>query len=277
MNVSILYIAIGKYEVLWDEFYQSAKKHLFKSHQVHFYLFTDSARLLSLSYSDVKVISKPNYGWPGNTLYRFHFFKDIESDIKSDDYTFFFNANALFVRDIDNEILPDDYEDLVVATHFKANKQHPLKWPYDRNKKSTAFVEFGSEGRVYAQACFIGAKTEEFIKCTNQLSNNIEIDDKNGVCALWHDESHFNNYIINKRIKILPYSYVYPEVLGLPGEINILMRSKERYANLITLRGEKKGILKLSMKKINNQKYKLWLQYNYLMHKYFKKGNKNEL
>lgn len=265
-NIAVLYICIGRYSVMWQEFYESAKKNLFNEENVHYYVFTDTEELLSLKYGDVTFIREKDYGWPGNTLYRFRMFTKIVDEIAKSDYTYFFNANACFVKPISEELIPRDGNNLIMAQHFKMQGLNPIEYTYDRNKKSKAYVPWGN-GRDYVQACFIGGTGKEIAKMSTELAKNIEIDDNNGVIAKWHDESHVNHYIIDKKYTLLPYSYVYPEVLNLPVEINILMRNKERYADLGVLRYGKKSLARIAKEKAKNQWPKIQTCYHLALNK----------
>ena len=40
-----------------------------------------------------------------------------------------------------------------------------------------------------------GGKTIDFLKMSDLLEKNIDIDEKNNYIAIWHDESHLNKYI----------------------------------------------------------------------------------
>lgn len=265
MKIGVLYIALGRYSVMWSEFYQTARQHFFTSDNVHFYIFTDD---LDIETGDnVTIISTKNYGWPGNTLYRFKMFLSISSTLKDFDYLFFFNANALFMADIGAEILPTKEEKLVSVEHFAYINSHPSQIGYDRNKKSTAYVPWKQEPSTYFQACLIGGEGKEFLNMCEVLAKNIDIDDKNGVCARWHDESHFNHYLINKTIKVLPKTYALPEFLiGDNMRPIIKMRDKQKYANLSILRkGRKQSIKDKVSFKISNLLFKL----NCFVHKLF--------
>jgi hypothetical protein len=50
------------------------------------------------------------------------------------------------------------------------------------------------------------------------MKNNIDIDMKNGVIAVWHDESHLNKFIVDHRTEsaILNPGLAYPEHWKLP-------------------------------------------------------------
>ena len=55
---------------------------------------------------------------------------------------------------------------------------------------------------------------EECKELVSTLAENNRIDDKNGVMALWHDESQINRYFLSNLDKVhtLHPQYAYPEV-----------------------------------------------------------------
>lgn len=255
MKIAILYICIGKYSVFFDEFYESAEKHLFEDSEKFFYVWTDDKSLLKKSLYNVQFRVANDLGWPKNTLYRFKYFNEIIDEISDFEYVYFFNANAMFVKDISTEIMPKK-SNLILAQHFKFINRDNYDYPYERNKKSTAFVEWG-DGKDYIQACFFGATSEEMKRIITELDYNITKDEENSIVAIWHDESHLNKYIIEKSYDILPPSYVYPESLHLDIDINILMRNKERYGSLTTIRNQNNSYSSLIITKLKNQRFKI--------------------
>lgn len=54
-----------------------------------------------------------------------------------------------------------------------------------------------------------GGRSEAFLKMSRICAENTRIDEKNGVMALWHDESHLNKYILDKNPLILLPNYSY--------------------------------------------------------------------
>ena len=79
------------------------------------------------------------------------------------------------------------------------------------------------------QGAFNGGRSKEFLQMCEQLSKNTHEDLENNVIALWHDESHLNKYIINRRYKTLPCNYSYPEGWNIEeykDDIKILLRDK---------------------------------------------------
>lgn len=261
MKIAVLYICIGKYTVLWPEFYDSARKYLFTSDNVHYFVYTDSDCLKrQLSHlPDVTAIAERNHGWPGNTLFRFEMFLRIKQILKDFDFIYFFNANTQFLSKIDEDILPNANE-LVVAEHFAMKNIDPILFEYDRNKKSEAYVPYGKESTHYVQAALIGGRADAFLLMCKLCASNIEKDLQNEVVARWHDESHLNKYILDKSVKILPLSYIYPEILlsqVADGEPKILMRDKTRYASLSVLRYGKRRIWDIIFEKLEFQRRKI--------------------
>lgn len=267
MKIAILYICIGRYSVMWEEFYQTSKRYLFDDDDKDYYVFTDDVLIAQLDLPDVTVKTVKDLGWPGNSLYRFRMFLQVADEMESYDYIYYFNANACFVKPISSEIIPQGSASIIAAQHFRQEGIDNIKYGYDRNKKSTAFVQWGQEGQHYVQACFIGASGSEMLHMCRELAANIDIDEKNGVTAKWHDESHFNKYLIGKVYTLLPVSYVYPEILNLPIEVNILMRSKERYADLCVLRYGKKRVMQAFVEKLLYQWRKIENECHYIFKK----------
>ena len=63
----------------------------------------------------------------------------------------------------------------------------------------------------------------------NKLTQNVETDEKNGIMAIWHDESHLNKYINEikgTKINILNPGYCYPENWNLPFKKKLLALQK---------------------------------------------------
>lgn len=261
MKIAVLYICIGKYTILWPEFYESSKKYFFTKDQVHYFVFTDSEEFINSleDKSDITCVKTQNYGWPGNTLFRFRMFLQIKEPLQCFDYIYFFNANACFRTEINKDVLPDSNE-LVVAEHFAMRDIDPVLFEYDRNKRSQAYVPYGKEGEHYVQAAMIGGDSDTFLSMCKECSSNVEKDFRGGVVARWHDESHLNKYILGKKIKLLPLIYIYPEVLLSEidsDSVRILMRDKTKYASLTVLRYGNRSFWDLFTEKLEFQRRKV--------------------
>ena len=257
MKIAILYIGIGNYEIFWDDFYSSCEHLLLTESEKSYFVFTDSNRLLNLSLKNVEFIYQKNLGWPGNTLYRFHMFYSITEKLKEFDYIIFYNANAIMNQKITEDELLPQVEDFAFARHFRFEKSNNCFFPYDRNKKSEAYVKYG-DGKDYVQACFLCGKGEAMLNMICALKHNIDMDEKKRVVARWHDESHVNKYIIDKKYRLLGVEYICPqnELYSNKYDAKVYMRIKTDYLPLDKMRMQKKSICSLIYQKIINQIYK---------------------
>lgn len=208
--------------MFWKGFYESAETYLLAGHNKQYFLFTDASEIEYANSSNVKIIFQEKLGWPYDTLMRFAIFKKVEDELKKYDYVYFFNANMQFVDYVGDEIFPSENENGLVAVIHPGyyNLKH-IDFPYERNMKSKAYIPF-YKGEKYLMGSLNGGRSEEYIRLINTLNDNINIDLKKGIVAVWHDESHLNRYLLNKKIKKLSPEYAFPEILSseykLPSE-----------------------------------------------------------
>ena len=227
MEIGILYICVGRYKIFWKDFYISCEKNFLPNHSKFYFVFTDSDEIDFSNNSNIKIIYQKKMGWPYDTLYRFKMFQNIKANAFSLDYVFFFNANALIIEEIGDNILPQN-ETLVGVQHPCHNNRNPDTYIYERNPKSTAFVGKG-EGEFYFMGSFSGGKALAYYNMIDYLVDQIEIDENNDIIAIWHDESHLNKYFISHQPKVLDSSYAYPEEMLLPYRKFILLRDKNKF------------------------------------------------
>lgn len=102
MRIGILYMCSGKYERYFDSFYESSKEFFLNGHEKHFFVFTDSPRIMKeySGFPDITIHEQKTLGWPLHTLMRFWMFSMIQSELEKFDYLYFFNANFLFVDSV---------------------------------------------------------------------------------------------------------------------------------------------------------------------------------
>lgn len=229
MSIGILYIAIGKYITFWESFYESIESYFIQGYDKNYYIFTDSEDVLFSEKHNIYVVKTEDKGWPLNTLLRFSMFESIASDLVENDYLFFFNANLICVDTITEDFLPKD-KNLLVAVHPGYINAEEARKPFCRNKKSTAFVPFGTEA-IYVQGALNGGKTGPFLDMIKELAENVQIDYSRGIVANVHDESHLNRYIIGRNdVKYVGPEYIFPEGYDLEVDnIYMLSRDKSRF------------------------------------------------
>lgn len=232
-KVAILYICTGRYDVFWKDFYESYEKLFLPRSLKDYFVFTDAKQLIYKDRDNVHVIFQESLGWPDNTLMRYHMFLGIREQLETYDYIYFMNANCQCMTEItEEEFLPKQDKPLIVVQHPSFYADGNEKFTYDRNPKSTAYIPMG-EGKVYVCGGVNGGTAEAFLAMSEEIAKNVDIDKRNKVIALWHDESHINRYIVSHDQYIMQTpAYCYPEGKELPFEMKILIREKAKWINV---------------------------------------------
>lgn len=237
IQVAILYICTGKYDVFWKEFFDSYEENFLPDTLKEYFVFTDAEKLYGEDECNrIHKIYQQRLGWPDDTLMRYHMFDTISDKLIRFDYIFFMNANCKCVTRIsEQEFLPVE-KDIVVVQHPGAYQKKPKHYTYDRNPKSTAYIKRG-QGQYYVCGGINGGKAVAYIELIKELKRNVDIDKENDVVARWHDESHINHYILehDNWIMLSP-SYCYAEGWNLPFEAKIIVRDKSKYFDVISVK-----------------------------------------
>lgn len=244
MRIAVLYIGTGRYTIFWEEFYKSCEKFFIKNAEKHYFFFTDSKEFETGG--NVTVTPQENLGWPLITCLRYKIFNKIHDELKNYDYIFFFNGNMEFIKPVTaEEFLPTTEQGGLVAVLHPLNKrtENPDEFPYERSPKSNACIAKG-QGKYYFQAAILGGKAEETLKMFKECEKMTDDDLKNNIIPIFHDESMFNKYILDKKYLKLGYEYMQsahgkPWVKFMP-EVKIIQRDKAKlkYGGHAWLRGE---------------------------------------
>lgn len=246
MRIGILYICTGRYSIFWRKFYKSAEHYFMQGYPCirEYYVFTDAPFLYGeIENNHIHRIYQDNLGWPRNTLMRYHMFLSIRERLEREtDYLYFFNANMQFRMPVGTEFLPEKHSNgLVGCVHPVFYNKSNLKFDYDRNPVSTAFIPEGM-GEIYYAGGLNGGRTQAFLKMSETIRDNIDEDDKKGVIAIWHDESHINRYFLDNPPKNLSPAYCYPEGWKLPYPEIIRLFDKNKIGGHAYLRGKKRNM-----------------------------------
>ena len=245
MKIAILYICTGKYTVYWKQFYESCEKYFLFKHSKSYFVFTDNNNFEYSEKENIIWTKQHKLGWPHDTLMRFDMFLKVEKQLEKFDYIFFFNANMHFVKEVySDEILPNaiDCHLMGVIHPFFTLVTNPEDFPYERNKKSLAYIS-KKHGENYFMGGLNGGKSKKYLELINKLNINIKKDEEKGIIAKWHDESHLNNYFLNKNIKKLSPIYGCPE--GMEDKFpnpKIIILDKEKFGGHDLLREKKESI-----------------------------------
>lgn len=196
------------FTIATGEYYNLFVKNLFNSLNTHikfdfdFICFTDNTQN-----DDIKKIKIKHLNWPFGTLMRYHNIIDNKELFNSYEYVLYFDADMLVVSDIKKD---DILGEFVVVLHPGFYKKPLSEYTYERNKNSTAYMK-ETDGIDYYQGCIQGGTTNNFLKMCEHVKNNIDIDLKQNIIAIYHDESHLNKYtFLNIPDKILSPEYACP-------------------------------------------------------------------
>jgi hypothetical protein len=233
MKIAIFTISLGKYDIFFDEFYNTVNDLFLPNHEKKFFIFTDKK---FEEKENLVQIEQQKLGWPYDTMMRFHFLNKIKDEISKFDYVYFFNINMKVLKPIGDEVIPGKNNDYLMGCNHPLHYNWPVhRLPYERNPNITCHVKL-NEGKWYYQGCFNGGRVQEFLEMSEQLEKNVELDLSKKLIPVWHDESQLNWYYKSKNPLLLPYTYIYPEGMSLPGTPIMIQRDKWRYMDKQNLR-----------------------------------------
>lgn len=226
MKIAILYICTGKYNQFFKDFYESSEKYFLKDDaERQYHVFTDDMNLSDAP--NVHLNYKKYEGFPMDSLFRFDMFLRVKEEILKCDYAYFFNANMMFVAPVGMEFLPKKSEMTAVI--------HPGKYktwfasclyPYERNKKSLAYIAPYEGDYHYYMGSLNGGTSKAFVAFAEECSKRTHADYDNDIIAMVHDESHLNKYMRDVKGEGLSTEYAYPEGWNLSFEPKIIIRDK---------------------------------------------------
>lgn len=239
-KIGILYICTGPYKVFWNEFYLTSEKFFLKNTEKHYFVFSDQNVENTGENDRVHTILIKNMPWPLVTLLRYHFFLSIEEQLKEMDYLMFSNSNMKFVTNVEeDEFLPrlEKNEDLFVVEHPGYCMRPSCYAPFERNRKSTAYVPYSYRGK-YVIGAMNGGTASSFLEMARIIAKNTDEDLKHNYIAKWHDESQLNHYIATyHRYRLLTPAFCYPVGFDLPVEKKIVGVSKQDKFDVEKMKG----------------------------------------
>ncbi|MBQ6772458.1 MAG: hypothetical protein IJP48_00175 [Synergistaceae bacterium] len=251
-SIGILYICTGKYIAFWESFHESFEKYFLPDTIKNYYILTDKPENITQS-ERVKAYYIDPMPWPLITLLRFHYFTRFKDEIINNDYLMFANSNFVCREVIqEEEFLPNDNQELSCVIHPGFYNRKARWCPYERNRKSRAYVPYNIEGK-YVMGSLICGHSDKFMKMSEILASRINEDFNNRVIALWHDESQFNRYVLenSNSKRYLSPSFAYPEGWDLPFDDKLELLDKSKFFSVYTFKGYTKPELSLIEKIIN--------------------------
>lgn len=218
-GVALCVFATGRYKEFLETVVGTARRHLRLGVPLSIVTFTDE--LPSPSLADIR-LRVPYLLWPKGTLYRYRWLYEQSQTLRQFRWIYLCDADMEFVSHVGQEILGS-----FVATVHGGHVGKPYyTLPYERNPRSTAFVPHTAGNRYYAGG-FQGGISWLYLHACKKLAADIESDERRGFTAAWHDESHWNAYLVGHDPQIsLPPEYCWGEPAGLNPNAKILALDK---------------------------------------------------
>jgi histo-blood group ABO system transferase len=223
MKIGVLIIATNKYTDFLKPLIESADSFFLKNIDVTYFVFTNKDIDIQTNRKVTKVFTN-HKEWPWMTLGRYRIFADNYDKLSDMDYLFYCDADMRFVGHVGVEILGDRVG--TIHPGYFSNP-HSSNNALEKRSESLAYLPPNTIRHYYAGG-FNGGTSEEFLKMSNIISNNIDIDLNNhNIIAVWHDESHMNKYFFENRPTLeLSPSYCYPESWNIPFDKILLALDK---------------------------------------------------
>ncbi|MDR0575926.1 MAG: hypothetical protein LBG96_18200 [Tannerella sp.] len=244
MKVGIFYIGVARYSVFWKDFYLSSEKYFLPGIDKQYFVFTDNDDEITSSLSNCeKILGGDNYtsqannvtiyhqesfgSWVKNVLYRYKMILGHQEDYADCDYLYFFNANTLFRKKVTpKEFIPQKKDNYLIALSpdFYIG-HHKDSWPYERRPESCACIPYG-KGDYYYQSAIYGGRKQEYLELLRTCDEWVRKDEEKDIVACIGDESHFNKYLLDKRVKVVGSKYGKGEDVGFYWYCKIILRDK---------------------------------------------------
>ncbi|MEI6178760.1 MAG: glycosyltransferase [Verrucomicrobiota bacterium] len=223
-KIGVCVIATAHYRMFVSPLLRSIRRNFLPGHEVTVFLFTDGGQAPA---PDLRVIRVPHEGWPGMAIRRYPIFREHAAQFADMDYLFYLDADMRVIGKVGEEILGD----LVGIVHPGFHDKPRAKFTYETRRQSTAYIA-PHEGSHYYCGAFQGGTTGAYLDAVRTMAENIDCDMSGGITAVWHDESHWNRYLIDRRPSlVLSPSYCwYPDGRSaeFEGKVAVVLKDAAR-------------------------------------------------
>lgn len=208
MRIGLCVVATGKYRRFVGPLWDSARRFFLTGHDVRLLVFSDAPPPVRCEW--VATAHRP---WPGPTLYRYHILLEAENRLRACHYVFYCDADMRFVAPVGEEVLGRH----VAVLHPGFFAKPACEFTYERRPQSRAYVPPGAGTHYYAGG-FQGGRSGDFLCAAKAMRQAIDDDLRQNLVAVWHDESHWNRYCLDRPPSVvLPPTYCCPESWPMPG------------------------------------------------------------
>ena len=133
-----------------------------------------------------------------------------EKELLACDYVYYVDVDSRFVRPVGAEI----FGELVATIHYGFCESPRKDWTYEHRRASRACIAPREKFRAkhYYAGGFQGGRAGAYLDAMRAMDAAIATDERRGVRAVWHDESHWNRYLIDHPPTVeLSHEYMCPE------------------------------------------------------------------
>jgi len=232
-SVGILYLCTGKYELFFDDFYQSFEKKFLAGAMKKFFVFTDSERLKTKygKFENIQFFNIEHKGWPLGTLLRNRHFYENFDQFTGLDYLFFCNANLICNEHVYlNELGLVNGNQLCGVQHSFFFHKPPEEFIVEKTTQCHAYFSAEEIPQIkhYFQGCFYGGRFSAFREMVNTIYQWTEDDLAKNIMPIWLDESYLNRYFFLKEPYALHSGFAYAGNAILPFPVKIINLDKQK-------------------------------------------------
>ncbi|XP_043941667.1 histo-blood group ABO system transferase-like isoform X2 [Protopterus annectens] len=218
-SIGLVTFAIKKYTRFLKEFLTTAELYFMLGHCVHYYIFTDRPQdIPNITLKENRFIhainAVPHKRWQDILFERMRNIQILteEKFSKEVDYLVSTDIDMKFNDYVGVEVLGN----LAVTIHLGYYGSERSDFPYERRQVSEAYIP-KDEGDFYYSAAFYSGTVKDMYLLAKACAEGIDKDKQKGIEAVWHEESHFNKYLLyHKPSKVLSPEYTWDNNYGTP-------------------------------------------------------------
>jgi hypothetical protein len=239
VDLTIFTVATGRYLDFWVQLVNSGEEFMGNSVKTQWLVLTDQgekipAEIVNKLGPRLSVVPISHEPWPYPTLRRYEYLL-FAKDKVAGDYIMHLDADMVFVDFVDELDItkPLVESEIACVSHpgyfrprgserVKFYGKNPRKFiqdmklflkfggvgTWEQSASSTAFVPRALRHDYVCGGCWFGTKSG-VLEMAESLNRNIELDLQSDFIANFHDESHLNAFIADKKIKILTPEFCY--------------------------------------------------------------------
>ena len=219
-TLGVITVATNKYLDYWADQARSFVANPSQDLDLTLHVFTDQPDRVGQVASNlsVRVVTHiiPNYKWPEAALYRYQLIHDFKEEL-TEDILMHLDADMLVRASITSSQLKSQMSNGIClvrhpgyfrprglariilyfqnATTTWADFWNQMRMgslgTWETNKDSLAFVPRMDRKHYFCGGTWWGLRSD-ILKLSEELASRISVDERNGIEAVWHDESHLN-------------------------------------------------------------------------------------